>query len=71
METSVKLMEPFSYSILPIVILGIIAVGMFIYFAVDIILKKCRQREKQPVVKQLSKDTIIQIKEKYIKELEK
>lgn len=39
METSVKLMEPFSYSILPIVILGIIAVGMFIYFAVDIILK--------------------------------
>ena len=71
METSVKLMEPFSYSILPIVILGIIAVGMFVYFVVDFILKKCRQREKLPVVKQLSKDTIIQIKGKYIKELEK
>lgn len=71
METSVKLMEPFSYSSLPIVILGIIAAGMFAYFVIDFILKKYRCGKKLPVVKQLSKDAIIGIKGKYLKELEK
>ena len=71
METSVKLMEPFSYSSLPIVILGIIVAGMFVYFVVDFILKKYRHGKKLPVVKQLSKDAIIGIKGKYLKELEK
>lgn len=71
METSVKLMEPFSYSILPIVILSIIAIGMLIYFITDFIIKRCRQKEKLPVVRKLSGEAVIEIKKRYLKELQK
>lgn len=65
MQLSVKLQEPFSYSILPIIILIIIIVIFSICF-----FKKMNKKKEKPKIKEIDKIDINIIKQKYIMKLE-
>ena len=69
METSVKLQEPFSYSILPIVIVGIIVAGLLIFFVVAMIMKMSGNKSRMPVVYNRTAEVVAEIKTRYINEL--
>ncbi len=73
METSVKLQEPFSYAIWPIIAIGMIAVAVIVYFIIEkmIEVSKKKRNTEIPVVRQKSFDEISAMKRKYITELYK
>lgn len=72
MKTSVTLQEPFSYSLLPILVVGALVIFYGIYLIVFIIMKK---RHKKKPISQVTKKTnsvtdMKMIKTKYLTELE-
>lgn len=75
MQTEVKLQEPFSYSLLPVIITGIIVVAFLIFIIVRkiIIIQKNAKKHPKTVTedrrRKLTKEEILQIKEEYISQL--
>lgn len=71
MKTSVTLQEPFSYSILPIVIVGALVICYGIYLIVSALQK---QKKKKPITqiqrKTISATDMKSIKNKYLAQLE-
>ncbi len=69
MKTSVTLQEPFSYSLLPIIVLSVLVLsyGMYLLYSV---LQKKRKTVKKPEYKPASKVNLAKIKQKYLAELE-
>lgn len=73
METSVQLQQPFSYSTLPLVILGGVLALCVIYIVACVVIKKLQEKPKKnsilksmPVVKDLNS-----VKQKYLVKLDK
>lgn len=71
MKTSVRLQEPFSYSLLPIIILGIIIVGLLIWFVIYFIRKGINPKEHRLLVPQRTPIQMENIRQKYLNELNK
>lgn len=73
METSVKLQEPFSYAVWPMVVVGMIAAAILVYLMIDKLIEvsKKKRTTEIPVVRQKSFDEVAAIKRKYIAELYK
>lgn len=69
METSVKLQEPFSYAIWPVIVLGVIVAAFLVYFIIVKVRKRKQEKPQIPVIMQKSPEEIAVIKSKYIKEL--
>lgn len=68
MKTTVKLQESFSYSKLPIYILGALVILGVLYFVISYIIAKSKNKKKL-VVKKVSAPQIEKIKAKHIAEL--
>ncbi len=71
METTVRLQEPFSYALWPVIIAGGIAAAFLAYFVIVKLIQKYRakQHRKVPVIKRRSPEEVFAIKKKYIEEL--
>ena len=71
MQTSVKLQDPFSYSIYPVLIILVLLVLLTVYIII-----KYRRKNKIPKnieetkIKEIDEKDIIKIKEKYLKKLQ-
>lgn len=71
MKTSITLQEPFSYSILPIIVVGVLAACCGLYFMVLIIRKSHKKKSTNQVTKKtISVADMKTIKIKYLTELE-
>ena len=71
METSVKLQEPFSYSMWPIVVVGALVILYGIYLFVTVIMRKKETKpSEQVVVKKVATIDVNKIKMKYLTQLE-
>lgn len=71
MKTSVTLQEPFSYSLLPIIVLSVLVLSYGIYLFCSFLRKRNKTTSKQkPERKCIPKATLAQIKQKYLAELE-
>lgn len=71
MKTSVALQEPFSYSLLPIVVLSMLVLAYGIYlFCSHVLQKKKREAEQKPEHRPISKKELALIKQTYLTELE-
>lgn len=71
MKTSVTLQEPFSYSLLPIIILSILVVSYGIYLLYSLLRKKENKTiAKNPEQHSISKMELVRIKGKYLAQLE-
>lgn len=71
MKTSITLQEPFSYSLIPIFIIGALVTLYGIYFLISILLKQPKKKTKKPASqKTLSPTDLRTLKSKYITELE-
>lgn len=73
MKTSVKLQEPFSYAIWPVIVVGVIFAGYVIYLFVRKRMEsgKHKKATEGQVVRQQTKKDIAKIKLRYIGKLEK
>lgn len=73
MKTTVKLQEPFSYAIWPIIVIGAILAGYLIYLLIRKQMRSGKQKNAREkiVVKQHTSADIKLIKANYISELEK
>ncbi|MDE7422287.1 MAG: hypothetical protein K2N51_01100 [Lachnospiraceae bacterium] len=73
MKTSVKLQEPFSYAIWPVIVVGVIFAGYVIYLFVRKRMEsgKHKKATEGQVVRQQTKKDIAKIKLRYIEKLEK
>lgn len=73
METSVKLQEPFSYAVWPIIVVGMIAAAVLAYLIIEKLIagSKKKRNTELPVVRQKSVVEVSAIKRKYIAELYK
>lgn len=71
MEISVKLQEPFSYAVWPVICLGVIVIGGLIWFSILMLRKSMRNKPavKAPRIKQRTPEQIAHIKGKYLHEL--
>ena len=71
MKTSVTLQEPFSYSMIPIIVVGILVALYGIYLIISILQKQPKKKTATPVPKKIiSPADIRTIKSKYLAELE-
>lgn len=71
MKTSVTLQEPFSYSLLPIVVLSVLVLSYGIYLFCSHVHKKDKKKTVQkPACKPTSRAELALIKQKYLAELE-
>lgn len=64
METRIKLQEPFSYSLVPIIVIGAILLIYVIFQIVRMFYKKAKKQENSP--KELTKVDIANIKKQYL-----
>lgn len=71
MKTTVKLQEPFSYAIWPIIVIGVILAGYLIYLFIRKQMRSGKHKNEKIVVKQHTSADITLIKANYIRELEK
>lgn len=73
MKTSVKLQEPFSYAIWPVIVVGVIFAGYVIYLFVRKRMESVKHKKatEGQVVRQQTKKDIAKIKLRYIEKLEK
>lgn len=73
MKTSVKLQEPFSYAIWPVIVVGVIFAGYVIYLFVRKRMESAKHKKatEGQVVRQQTKKDIAKIKLRYIEKLEK
>lgn len=75
MQTEVKLQDPFSYSLLPVIITGMIVAAFIIFIIVRkiIIIRKNAKIHKKMVIedrrRELTEEEILQIKKEYISQL--
>lgn len=69
MKTSINLRAPFSYSLLPIIILGILLVAIILYFIVPVIVKGIRARKAKPKIVKASRKDVPAIKNQYLQRL--
>lgn len=67
METSIKLQEPFSYSLVPIVVIGLIV----LIYAIFLIVKKIKNKDKKVIVQQKVECVVdvLTVKKQYIAKL--
>ena len=71
MKTSITLQEPFSYSMIPMIVVGILVALYGIYLIVSILQKQPKKKIATPVPKKIISPADIQtIKSKYLAELE-
>lgn len=71
MKTSVTLQEPFSYSMIPMIVVGILVALYGIYLIISILQKQPKKKTATPVPKKIiSPADIRTIKSKYLAELE-
>lgn len=76
MDTQVKLQDPFSYQILPIIVTGIIVAGYLVFLIIRkiVIMRKNADKYVKPVEdvrRELTPEEILQIKNEYILRLDK
>lgn len=70
MESSVSLQEPFSYALWPVLVTGLLVLGVVLYFAAARLLEVYRKKKNTPpVVRKRPVDTE-KIRAKYISELD-
>lgn len=71
MKTSITLQEPFSYSMIPMIVVGILVALYGIYLIISILQKQPKKKIATPVPKKIISPADIQtIKSKYLAELE-
>lgn len=71
MKTSVTLQGPFSYSLLPIIVLSVLVLSYGMYLLCLYLGKKTKKKtQQQPKTKTVTKTDLAQIKQKYLAELE-
>lgn len=71
MKTSITLQEPFSYSMIPMIVVGILVALYGIYLIISILQKQPKKKIATPVPKKIiSPADIRTIKSKYLAELE-
>ena len=67
MEVSVNLQEPFSYSIIPMIVIIILTFVIAIYIIVKVCNKARKEKTNITKIKYENVNNIIEIKQKYIK----
>ena len=69
MKTDIKIREPFSYSLIPIIVLGVIIIAVILYFIAPIIKSFLKKQKAKPKVVKAPKKNITAIKLQYLQRL--